>query len=38
MVTRAPVLPDPEARAYLRRTQRLRELPVRAREALGKAG
>jgi hypothetical protein len=32
------VLPDPEARAYLRRTQRLRELPVRAREALGKAG
>jgi biofilm PGA synthesis N-glycosyltransferase PgaC len=38
MVTRAPMLPDPEARDYLRRTQRLRELPVRAREALGRTG
>jgi glycosyltransferase involved in cell wall biosynthesis len=37
-ITRAPVLPDPGARAYLRRTQRLRELPVRAREALGRSG
>jgi poly-beta-1,6-N-acetyl-D-glucosamine synthase len=36
--TRAPVLPDADARAYLRRTQRLRELRVRAREALGKTG
>jgi glycosyltransferase involved in cell wall biosynthesis len=37
-VTRAPVLPDPAARAYVRRTQRFRELPLRAREALGKVG
>jgi glycosyltransferase involved in cell wall biosynthesis len=36
--TRAPVLPDEEARAYVRRAQRLRELPLRAREALGKTG
>jgi poly-beta-1,6-N-acetyl-D-glucosamine synthase len=35
-LAREPVLPDPEAREYLRRQQRLRELPVRAREALGK--
>jgi biofilm PGA synthesis N-glycosyltransferase PgaC len=33
---RAPVLPDADARAYVRRTQRLRELPLRAREALGR--
>ena len=34
---RAPVLPDRDARAYVRRAQRLRELPLRAREARGKA-
>jgi glycosyltransferase involved in cell wall biosynthesis len=34
---RAPQLPDAGARAYVRRAQRLRELPVRAREARGKA-
>jgi glycosyltransferase involved in cell wall biosynthesis len=33
---RAPVLPDGDARAYVRRAQRLRELPLRAREARGK--
>jgi glycosyltransferase involved in cell wall biosynthesis len=32
---RAPVLPDREARAYVRRAQRLRELRLRAREARG---
>jgi glycosyltransferase involved in cell wall biosynthesis len=37
VATRAPVLPDPAARAYLRRTQRLRELGTRAREARGLA-
>jgi hypothetical protein len=35
-IRRAPVLPDPAARAYVRRAQRLRELPLRAREARGK--
>jgi glycosyltransferase involved in cell wall biosynthesis len=38
VATRAPVLPDPDARAYLRRTQRLRELGARAREARGVTG
>jgi len=33
---RAPVLPDADARAYVRRAQRLRELPLRAREARGR--
>ena len=33
---RAPQLPDTAARAYVRRAQRLRELPLRAREARGK--
>jgi poly-beta-1,6-N-acetyl-D-glucosamine synthase len=33
---RAPVLPDREARRYLRNTQRLRSLSARAREARGK--
>jgi glycosyltransferase involved in cell wall biosynthesis len=33
---RQPTCPDPEVRAYLRRQQRLRNLPSRRREALGK--
>jgi glycosyltransferase involved in cell wall biosynthesis len=36
VVRRAPVLPDRAARTHLRDTQRLRMLPVRVREALGK--
>jgi biofilm PGA synthesis N-glycosyltransferase PgaC len=35
-ISRAPVLDDREARDYLRSTQRLRKLSLRAREALGK--
>jgi hypothetical protein len=34
---RTPVMPDRAAREYLRSTQRLRMLPLRLREALGKA-
>lgn len=37
MVEREPVYPDREVRAYLRTQQRLRVLPTRIREALGRA-
>jgi poly-beta-1,6-N-acetyl-D-glucosamine synthase len=36
VVRREPRCPDADARAYLREQQRLRHLPLRAREALGK--
>ena len=35
-IRREPRLADRDAREYLRRTQQLRRLPLRAREALGK--
>jgi hypothetical protein len=34
---RAPVLADRQAREHLRNTQRLRMVPLRIREALGKS-
>jgi poly-beta-1,6-N-acetyl-D-glucosamine synthase len=37
MVAREPRVADPDVRGYLRRKQRLRELPLRAREALGRS-
>jgi biofilm PGA synthesis N-glycosyltransferase PgaC len=36
VLRREPRCPDAEARAYLRREQQLRRLPLRAREALGR--